>query len=283
MADHASPAGSTATAGGAGIATDWPRALHWLVRAGFVARGITYGLIAGIVIAVIVHTGNPGAHPDQQGALALVAQAPLGRIALVAIAIGLAAYALWKLALVVLGTGPEGRRDGGAFDRISNLGGAIVYVGFCLVAIRVLSGTHKSESTAQKHAAKNVLNWPAGHVLIIGAGAGLIAISLYQLYTALRGEFAEDNKVGEMGHDERRIFHILGRVGLTARAIVFALVGYFLVRTATDAQPSKAAGLDTALGQVHQAPFGTGWLLLVAAGLLVFAVYSMFEARYQRL
>src|SRR5947209_9666262 len=125
MANRASPARSTGTARAVGITTDWPRTLHWLVRAGFVARAVTYGLIAAIVIAVTVRSGNPGARPDQQGALALIAQAPLGRVALVGIAIGLAAYALWKFALAAVGTGPEGRRDRSGVDRISNLGGAI--------------------------------------------------------------------------------------------------------------------------------------------------------------
>ncbi len=270
---------ATATA----VATDWPRPMRWLVRAGFVARAITYALIAAIVIAVTVHAGNPGARPDQQGALALIAQAPLGRIALVAIAIGLAAYALWKLVLAVIGTGPEGRTGRGVVDRISNLAGALVYAAFCVVAVRVLAGTHSSEPTAQRRAAASVLNWPAGHALVIAAGAGLIAISTYQAYTALRGQFAQDNKTGEMSSEQRTMFLVAGRVGLTARALVFAVVGYFLIRAAIDAQPAKAAGLDTALAQVHRAPFGTVLLLAVAAGLLVFAAFSLFEARYQRL
>jgi hypothetical protein len=257
--------------------------MRWLVRGGFVARGITYGLIGAMVIAVVVHAGNPGAHPDQQGALALIAQAPLGRVVLVVVALGLAAYALWKLVLGILGSGPEGRRGHGIVDRISNLAGGIVYAGFCVVAVRVLMGTHGSEPAAQRSAAANVLNWPSGHVLVIAAGVGLIAVSAYQAYTALRGQFVHDNKLGEMEPEPRAMFLVFGRVGLTARAIVFALVGYFLIDAAVDAQPSKAAGLDTALAQVRGAPHGTVLLVVVAAGLLVFAAFSLFEARYQRL
>ena len=39
-----------------------------------------------------------------------------------------------------------------------------------------------------------------------------------------------------------------GRVGLAARAIVFALVGYFLLRTAIDSNPVDARGTAGALG-----------------------------------
>jgi hypothetical protein len=42
-------------------------------------------------------------------------------------------------------------------------------------------------------------------------------------------------------------------------------------------------GLDGALARIHHQPFGPWLLGLAAAGLLVFAVYSLFEARYRRL
>ena len=64
---------------------------------------------------------------------------------------------------------------------------------------------------------------------------------------------------------------------------MFVLVGYFLVKTAIDFNPHDAVGLDGALARVHHQPFGPWLLGLVAAGLLVFAAYSLFEARYRRL
>src|SRR5438309_11633126 len=93
----------------------------WAVRAGFAARGLTYALIGAIAIALAFGAGSRGTAPDQQGALTLVASNPLGRIALVVAAIGLAAYALWKLALGVIGAGPEGAQGERPFDRMANI------------------------------------------------------------------------------------------------------------------------------------------------------------------
>ena len=56
---------------------------------------------------------------------------------------------------------------------------------------------------------------------------------------------------------------VTGRVGLVARALVFAVVGYFLVRAAVSYNPNTAVGLDGALRKVHDEPHGT---LLLAAG-----------------
>ncbi len=72
-------------------------------------------------------------------------------------------------------------------------------------------------------------------------------------------------------------------MGLIARAAVFALIGYFLIRTAIEFDASKAIGVDGALAEVHHQPRGPWLLGLVAAGLLTFAVFSVLEGRYRRL
>ena len=259
------------------------RLFRWLVRAGFVARGVTYGVIGALALAIALGAGTMGTAPNQQGALALIARNPVGRAALVLICVGLIAYALWKITQAVFGRGPEGGGDPRPFDRLGNLAGGVIYVGFFAVALRVLTGSSGNASTQQKHAAAGILGWPGGQVIVGCAGGGLIAVSLYQLYDGLRGEFAEEIKTQRMGAKERRLFMLMGRVGLTARALVFALVGYFLVRTAVDFKPNDAVGLDGALGRLHHEPLGPWVLGFVAAGLMTFALYSFVEAGYRRL
>jgi hypothetical protein len=65
--------------------------------------------------------------------------------------------------------------------------------------------------------------------------------------------------------------------------LVFAIVGYFLVRTAVVFSAGSAVGVDGVLSRVHQQPYGPALLAIVAAGLIVFAVYSLLEGRYRRL
>jgi hypothetical protein len=255
---------------------------RWAVRIGFGARGLTYALIGAIAIALASGAGS-SASPDQQGALELVARAPLGGVILAVAAVGLAAYAVWKLVLAALGTGPEGADGHGAMDRLSNLAGGVVYLGFCALAVRVLAGSGGNQTRSQRHTTAGVLGWPAGRELVAGAGVVLVAISLQQAYVALRGEFAHHSKTGEMGPEERRIFMILGRVGLTARALVFGLSGYFLIRTAIDFKVSRGLGVDGSLSEVHAQTYGNVLLVLVGVGLLLFAVFSLLEARRRRL
>src|ERR1700731_4828736 len=82
-------------------------AFRVLVRAGFVARALTYGVIGGVAAALAVGAGASSGSANQQGALTLIAHAPLGRVVVGGAAIGLLMYAVWKLSLPIIGRGPE--------------------------------------------------------------------------------------------------------------------------------------------------------------------------------
>jgi len=264
-------------------AAERSRPFRWLIRAGFVARAITYGVIGALALALAAGAGTGGATANQQGALELIASNWLGRLALVLIAAGLLAYALWKLTQAIFGRGPEGGGGPGMWDRVANASGGVAYLVFFAVAVRVLVGSGSSSSGKPEHAAAGVLSWPGGQLIVGATGAILLAVSLYQLYEGLSGRFAQETKTGQMGREERRVFMICGRVGVSARALVFALIGYFVLRAAIEFDPSKAVGVDGALARVHQEPAGPWLLGFVAVGLLVFAAFSIVEGRYRRL
>jgi hypothetical protein len=254
-----------------------------MVRAGFAARALTYGVVGGIALALALGAGSPGKAPNQQGALALIAQAPLGRVAIFVICAGLLAYASWKLFQGAFGHGPEGGGGSDLLDRVANIGGGLVYLGFFAVAVRVLGGSESSGSQEPKHAAAGVLGWPGGPEIVGIAGLVFVVISAVQIFDAVRGKFTDDVRTGEMGTKLRDSFEVIGRVGLIARALVFALIGYFLIKTAVDYKASSAVGVDGALAQIHGEPLGPWLLGLVAVGLVTFAAFSLLEARYRRL
>jgi hypothetical protein len=70
----------------------------------------------------------------------------------------------------------------------------------------------------------------------------------------------------------------LGVAGLGGRSLAVALVGGFLVNAAVRFDPEEAKGLDAALDELAQQPFGTGLLLLAAAALLCYGLWSLVEA-----
>jgi hypothetical protein len=255
-------------------------AFEWLARAGFVARGLIYGIIG--ILAIKLAFGAGGTTTNQQGALRTIAHQPFGKVLLILVAIGLGGYALWRFTRALLGHGPEDSDS--TFERVSALGSGIVYAGLCVVAVKILldSGSTSGSGNTQKTTA-GVFGWPAGTWLVGIAGVVLIGIGLYQGYRGLSNDFLKDSKTEEMSARVRKWIEWVGTFGHLARMVVFGLVGVFLIKAAIDYNPSKAVGLDGALAKIVNASYGPFLLGLVAAGLIAFGVYSLSDARYRRI
>ena len=252
--------------------------LGWLARAGLVARGLVYLIIGVLALKLALGDGGDKA-ANQQGALKTIADRPFGKTLLVLVAIGLAGYALWRLIRAAVGRGAE-QRDSGS-DRVAALASGIAYGILCVTAVKILTDSSTGSGTP-KEATGGVLGWSGGPVLVAIAGAVLIGVAAYQAHKGLAKKFLDDAKTSEMSPEVRKGYTALGVFGHVARAVVFALVGYGLIKAAIDYDPSKAIGLDGALRKLADASYGPALLGLVAAGLVGFAAYSMADARYRK-
>ncbi|HET8813517.1 MAG TPA: DUF1206 domain-containing protein [Solirubrobacterales bacterium] len=253
------------------------KTLGWLARAGLVARGVVYGVIG--VLALKLALGDGGKATNQTGALKTIADQSFGQTLLVLVAIGLAGYSLWRLVRAAVGHGAE-QRDS-ASDRVAALASGVAYGILCVTAVKILTDSGAGSGTP-KGATGGVLDWTGGTVLVAIAGAILIGVAVYQAYKALAKKFVEDAKTEEMSEGVNKGYTALGVFGHVARAVVFALVGYGLIKAAVDYNPQEAIGLDGALRELAEASYGPALLASVAAGLAGFALYSIVDARYRK-
>ena len=256
------------------------RGFEWLARAGFVARGLIYGIIG--ILAIKLALGAGGTTTNQQGALKTIARQPFGNVLLILVALGLAGYSLWRLTHALLGPGPEDSDS--RFERVAAIGSGIVYAALCAIAVEILLGSGSSGGSGSTHqTTAGALGWPAGTWLVAIAGAVLIGVGLFQGYRGLGKDFLEDSKTEQMSPGVRNLVEWLGSFGHLARMVVFALVGCFLIKAAIDYNPHQAVGLDGALAKVAGASYGPLLLGIVAAGLIAFGIYSLSDARYRRI
>jgi uncharacterized protein DUF1206 len=244
---------------------------------GLVARGLVYGVIGVLAFKVAIGTG--GKTTNQSGAMRTIAREPFGKALLIALAVGLAAYSVWRVIDAVAGARPDD--DGALQRRLSAIASAIGYAALCFTAIKIVAGAHASNGSP-KPAAAGILGWPAGPVIVAIAGLVVIGVGAYQGYRGIARKFLEESRTERMSQGTETSFTALGVVGHVARAVTFILIGYGLVKAALDYSPKSAVGLDGALQKLAHASAGPLLLGIVALGFVAFALYSIADARYHR-
>ena len=251
-----------------------------LGRTGLVAKGLLYGVVA--LLAAKVALGGREQSPDRQGALREIAQQPFGKGLLVLLAIGLAAYASWRLAQAILDRDDEGEGAKGLAKRAGSFGRAAWYGTLCALTVAKIAGAGETGGN-EKKTTGGVLAMPLGRYIVLAVGLAFVAAALFNLYRAVTCKFEKKLKKGEMNKVEEAGATTFGILGHLARGVVFGLVGWFLVKAAWQFDPKEAVGLDGALLEVSQQPYGGLLLGSVAAGLMAYGIWCLVQARYRKI
>ncbi|HEY6049091.1 MAG TPA: DUF1206 domain-containing protein [Sphingomicrobium sp.] len=235
-----------------------------LTRLGFFARGFLYVLIAALVILT-------GETEDLTGALEYVGRG-VGKALLVVLTVGMAGYGVWRLADALFGMESGKHRWKSWAKRIGAATSGVIYCWLAFKGAMVLVAKPPSGNETQHHAAQ-ALHHAGGHLLLFAGAAILVGAGLVQLHKAGWATFL---RYLDQDAAKRLWIRVLGRVGYAARGIIFATIGYMLFRSGSDRSPQEAGNLGNAFdwlwGPVRP------W---VAAGLLLFGIFSMIEALYR--
>lgn len=155
----------------------------------------------------------------------------------------------------------------------------VVYMIVGVLAVQAAFGSGGGGGT-QTVTAK-VLSNPFGAWLVGLAGVAVIAYGLKAAYRAYARKYRGKVAFGHLDARARTLIDRAGRLGLSARAVVFGLIGIFLIEAAVRSDPSQARGLDGALDTLAAQPYGPWLLGLVAIGLACYGFYSLVKARYR--
>ncbi|HEY8193120.1 MAG TPA: DUF1206 domain-containing protein [Gaiellaceae bacterium] len=251
-----------------------------LARWGLISKGSMYVLVG--VIAADVSVGGGERLQDRGGALSTLADSWYGKLLVGLLAVGLGGYAAWRFAEAVLGRPLEGGEKEGWPKRLGFLARGVWYLGLFGVAVSALSGANESGGSKQEDRfTARVFEFPLGRWIVAAVGLGIVGAGAFNFWRALTRKFLENLKLRKMSKVEERTFTALGIVGHLARAVVFGLIGFFLVRAAWQYDAEEAVGLDGALAQVLRQDYGDTLLAIVSAGLISFGLYCFAEARYR--
>ncbi len=273
---------NTAEAGAKQAAQEAKPWVERLARLGYTAKGVVYTVIGWL--ALVAAIGDGGKTTGAGGALTTIAAQPYGQFLLGLLAIGLAGYALWRFVQAIFDPQHKGTDAKGIAKRIGYLISGIAYTGLAITSIKLVQGAKSSgEEGRTQDITARLLALPLGRFLVIAVGLVLIGIGINFLVTALKEKYQEALRWNEMSPQEQKWAGVVAKIGMTARAVVSAMIGTFLIIAGLRANANEARGLDGALKVLAQQPYGPLLLGIVAAGLVAYGVYSfMVESQFRR-
>ncbi|SDX54632.1 protein of unknown function [Geodermatophilus africanus] len=266
-------------AGAAGRAGD-SDALEHLARIGLIAYGVVHLVVAWLALQ-LAWGGGSGQSADQAGALATLAEQPLGRPLLWLLAVGLVALAAWQAAEVLrwrsrLSSSGDARKK--AVEKtVKAVAKAVLYAALAVLAVRTATGGGGGGGQQQ---AAGVFGWPAGRWLVGLIGLVVIGVGVYLVNKGVSKKFLEEVDLRSASPQTTRLVTRLGQAGFPAKGVSLVVVGGLLVYAAATFDPARATGLDGALRTILDAPFGKVLLTLVAIGIAAFGAYCFVRARY---
>ncbi len=246
-------------------------------RMGYAAKGVVYAVIGGLAVKQAL--GSGGDLTGSREALREIASGPLGTVLLGLVTAGLAAYVIWRLVQVLLDPdGSAGNSDGGRWaQRGFYLFSAVAYAFLTWYGVAILMGSGSGSSSSGKRT-QGLLSHGWGVWAVGIAGVAIIARGGWQLWKAYTERFRKKIRRFDLGPVRGRWVLRASRVGLTARGVVFGIIGVSLLHAALTRNASNAQGTEGALRLL----VGTPWLLgAVGAGLVCYAVYQWVKARYR--
>jgi hypothetical protein len=239
--------------------------LVWFTRLGFAARGLLFIVIAWLVIGT-------GRAADLDGALEYLSTGR-GRTLLFGVAAGFVAYGLWRLVDAALDNEGRGGDGKGIVGRAAAASSGVIYLILAYKAWLLLLGYGPDSGGGAQEQARTVLTLPGGNLLLGIGAAVLLTAGIWQLIKAAKCSFLNHLAVSVR---EQEWVRWLGRLGYSARGVIFLVTAFFLAEAALNGSSAEAGGMEEALRWLRN-PMDK----IVAAGLALFGIFSLIEARYR--
>lgn len=254
--------------------------IEWAARYGYAAKGVVYAVIG--VLAVQQALGRGGETSGSREALEQIALGPFGTAALAVVSLGLAGYTLWRLVQAFVD--PESGDQDHAGKRWARRGfylisagayGLLTYTG----AAVVLGIGSAGGSAGGGGWAADLMSMTWGAWLVGAVGAGIIVRGVVQLVKAYTKSFKDRISSFDLGPGTSKWVIRTSQFALTARGIVFSIIGGTVIHAAATHDAAEAeGGLEGALEVLVAHP----WLLGgVGLGFVAYGVYQGVKARYR--
>jgi hypothetical protein len=255
----------------------------WVDRAGRIGL-VTYGVMHLLIawLALQLAFGHRSQSASAQGALHELASQPFGDVLVWAVAIGLFLLALWQGIEALFGhrdlTGGERARK-----RLASGAKAVVYAALGVSGLKIATGSGSGSSSSEKETdswTARLMDLPAGQLLVGAVGLAIVGIGGYFVVRAWTEKYAEELSAEGRSGKTGTAYLWFGKIGYTAKGVAFGIVGGLFGYAALTHDPHKSGGLDQALTELLDQPFGPFLLAAVAAGIGCYGLFCLARARH---
>ncbi|WP_205473433.1 DUF1206 domain-containing protein [Nocardioides sp. SYSU D00038] len=268
---------TTSRAGRAASRADRSDAVDWAARAGLLAYGVVHLVIAWLAVQLAL--GDREGSPNQKGAVRELAEQPFGQVLVWAVAVGLLLLVLWQGLEAALG-----HRDDDGFTRtrkrVGSAGRAVVYLALGVSTLQVATGSGSSGGGGTDSTTAKLLGLPGGQLLVGLVGAGVLAVGGYLVWKGVSDRFLRDLEHSGRSGSTGTAYTWLGRVGHVAKGVALGIVGVLFGWAAATHDPEKSGGLDQALREVLDQPFGPVLLIVTALGIGAYGLFCFAWSRH---
>lgn len=246
-----------------------------VMRTGYAGRALVYVVVAGISLWSILHGGGG---EGTSSALAQLEQSVWGTPVLLAIFLGMACYAVWRLIDAAWDLECYGSDGEGIVARLGMCVTGLIHLAIGIGALLIVftASGGGGESSISK-AAGTVLQWPGGRWILMAAGVLTLGAGAYYGKKAYKREYRKHL----MGNHFTRNWDSLLRAGVAAQGFVVAVIGFLICYAAWTYSPQSAGGLGSVFSWLSGQPYGQALVLALCIGLLCFALFCGVNAVYR--
>lgn len=250
-----------------------------IARTGLMSKGIIYAIIGILTFLAAIDLGGQKAGKLQ--VLDFLEKQTFGKALLIIIALGLLCYAFWRLYQAIKDPENIGNDKNGKGKRTGFFISGLLYLGLAVFAF--LDAVSSTESTGSSSQNSSFLATDIGLIVLGIVGVVLVGIGIYQFTRIKEDKFEKKFSAKALSEEKRRkTIYNSAYFGLSARGIIFLILGYFAIKAAFESNPNQIKTTTEVFSFLEESSYGSWLLGIVAAGLIAYAVYTFMLAKYRR-
>ncbi len=251
-----------------------------IARAGYAAKGTVYAITGVLTFLAAFNLG--GQKTSKVQVLQFLDKQPFGNVLLAILGLGLICYATWRFIQAISDPEGIGEDKKGKAKRVGFFVSGLIYLGLAGLAIWRVIGTGGSSGSGNAGSSSSFLASPTGLWVLGAVGVIIMIVGIFQFRKVQKKEYERKFDMRALGEEKRRkTVKNTATFGLSARGVIFLIIGYFAIHAAITSNPSEIKTTGEVFSFLQNSSYGSWLLGIVAAGLVFYSIYMFMMAKYR--